>query len=86
MAHSGAKRKLAAGSQTCGSAALTRREKTVNQYELHSLRLLARQRHDQRLREADEERLARAIRGTWQRRAAAAADHGLLAQAASARR
>ena len=40
----------------------------MNQYELHSLRLLARERHDQRLREANEERLARAIRSTWQRR------------------
>jgi hypothetical protein len=40
----------------------------VNDYDLDSLRLLARQKHEQRLREAGAERLARVLRGTWQRR------------------
>jgi hypothetical protein len=40
----------------------------VNYYDLDSLRLLARQHHDLRLREADAERLARELRGTPQRR------------------
>jgi len=36
----------------------------VNSYDLDSLRLLSRQHHDQRLREANAERLARQLRGT----------------------
>lgn len=36
----------------------------MNSYDLDSLRLLTRQHHDQRLREANAERLARELRGT----------------------
>jgi len=41
----------------------------VDYYDLHSLRLLARDHHTQRVREADAERLAHEIRGTqrWPR-------------------
>jgi hypothetical protein len=39
----------------------------VNSYDLDSLRLLARQRQEQRLHEAETERLARAVRGTGRR-------------------
>jgi hypothetical protein len=37
-------------------------------HDLDSLLLLARQQHEQRLREADAERLARVLRGTAQKR------------------
>ena len=40
----------------------------MDSYDLDSLRLLVRERHDQRLREADTERLVREIRGTAQKR------------------
>jgi hypothetical protein len=40
----------------------------MNYDDLDSLRLLARLHHDQRVREADAERLARKIRGTAQPR------------------
>ena len=40
----------------------------MHPYDLDSLRLLTRQRHQQRLREADAERLARESRSTWRRR------------------
>ena len=40
----------------------------MNSYDLDLLRLLTRERHEQRLREADAERLAREIRATGQRR------------------
>ena len=40
----------------------------MNHYDLDSLRLVTRQEHDQRLREADAERLIRDLRGTGRRR------------------
>jgi hypothetical protein len=40
----------------------------MSHYDLDSLRLLARERHEQRLREADAERLARELRATAQPR------------------
>ena len=40
----------------------------MHPYDLDSLRLLTRQRHQQRLREADAERLARESRATRRRR------------------
>jgi hypothetical protein len=40
----------------------------VNQHDPDSLRLLTRERHEQRRREGDNERLARDIRGTTPRR------------------
>jgi hypothetical protein len=40
----------------------------VDCHNLDSLRLLTRERHQQRLREADAERLAREIGGTARRR------------------
>ena len=40
----------------------------MDYYNLDSLRLLARDRHEQRLREGDAERLARNIRRTTPRR------------------
>jgi hypothetical protein len=40
----------------------------MHTHDLDSLRLLARQRHEQRLREAGAERLAREIRITRRRR------------------
>jgi hypothetical protein len=40
----------------------------VNSYDLDSLKLLARERHQQRLREAEAERLTREIRAAGQRR------------------
>ena len=40
----------------------------MHPYDLDSLRLLTRQRHHQRLREADAERLAREIRAARRRR------------------
>jgi hypothetical protein len=36
----------------------------MHPYDIDSLRLLTRERHEQRLREADAERLARASRAT----------------------
>jgi len=39
----------------------------MTHHDLDSLRLLARQHHDQRLREADAERLAHEIHGTAQK-------------------
>jgi hypothetical protein len=41
---------------------------TVDSYDLDSLRLLTRQHREQRLREAERERLARELRVTGQRR------------------
>jgi hypothetical protein len=40
----------------------------VDYYDLDSLRLLARERHELRIREGDAERLARQIRGRPPRR------------------
>jgi hypothetical protein len=40
----------------------------VNAYDLNSLRVLARQHHEQRLREAALERLAHELGGSAQRR------------------
>jgi hypothetical protein len=40
----------------------------VDAYDLNSLRLLARQHHEKRLREADAERLAHELRGSAQSR------------------
>jgi hypothetical protein len=40
----------------------------MNSYDLDSLRFLARHEHEQRLREAAAERLAREVRGTGRRR------------------
>ena len=47
-----------------GSARTDPRGDTVNYYDSDSLRLVTRERLDQRIREADAERLAREIRGT----------------------
>ncbi len=40
----------------------------MHRYDIDSLRAVAGERHEQRLREADAERLARALRATGQRR------------------
>ena len=40
----------------------------MNAYDLDTLRFLTRERHEQRLREADAERLEREIRSTDKRR------------------
>jgi hypothetical protein len=40
----------------------------MNSYDIDSLRLLTRQRHEQRLREADAERLVRRLRAIRRRR------------------
>jgi hypothetical protein len=40
----------------------------MNEYDLDSLRLLTRERHEQRLREADTERLVRELRASRRRR------------------
>ena len=50
-----------------GSARTDPRGGTVNYFDSESLRLMTRERLDQRTREADAERLAREIRGTEKR-------------------
>lgn len=40
----------------------------MNHYDTETLRLLSREHHSKRLREANAERIARDIRGTRQRR------------------